>query len=140
MYTYKSRYHTRAEVWYNDKPGDARSVDLFFYQQRSSSFPGPSWKYFHTYAIDLTLSAEQLLKRLNKDTAYKIRRGRDRDKIVFEECDAGDPADGRVEPAPDRGREARAAGGGRRDDAARRRSGARQDARGMTPDFCTAAN
>jgi hypothetical protein len=92
MYTCKSRYLTRAEVWYNDQPGDARSVDWIFYQQRSSPFPGPSWKYFHTYAIDLTQSAEQLLKRLNEDTAYKIRRGRDRDKIVCEECDAGDPA------------------------------------------------
>ena len=92
MYTYKSRYLTRAEVWYNDKPGDVRSVDWIFYQQRSRPFPGPSWKYFHTYAIDLTQSAEQLLKRLNEDTAYKIRRGRDRDKIVCEECDARDPA------------------------------------------------
>ena len=92
MYIYNSRYLTRAEVWYDGQPGGSRSVDWIFYQQRSSPFQGASWKCFHTYVIDLTQSVEQLLKRLNEDTAYKIRRGRDRDKIVCAECDARDPA------------------------------------------------
>jgi len=92
MYIYKSRYLTRGEVWYDDEPGDTHSVDWIHFQQRSSPFPGAKWKYFYTYAIDLTLRAEQLLKGLNEDTAYKIRRARERDKIVCEECDSRDPA------------------------------------------------
>lgn len=92
MYIYKSRFLTRAEVWYDGEPGDTRSVDWIFYQQRSSPLQGAGWKCFHTYVIDLTQSAEQLLKGLNEDTAYKIRRSRDRDKIVCEECDARNPA------------------------------------------------
>ena len=100
MYIYNSRYLTRAEVWYDGQPGDTRSVDWIFYQQRSrpalslsnGPFQGASWKCFHTYVIDLTQSAEQLLKQLNEDTAYKIRRSRDRDKIVCAECDVRDSA------------------------------------------------
>ena len=92
MYIYKSRYLTRAEVWYDGQPGDTRSVDWIFYQQRSSPLPGASWKSFHTYVIDLTQSVEQLRKRMNEDTAYKVRRSRDRDKIICQECDARDPA------------------------------------------------
>ncbi len=91
MFIYKSRYLTRGEVWYDEAPGDTRSVDWIHYQQRSSPFPGASWKYFYNYLVDLTQSAEQLLKRLNDDTAYKIRRARERDKIVCECCDPRDP-------------------------------------------------
>jgi hypothetical protein len=92
MYIYKSRYLTRGELWYDNEPGDTRSVDWIHYQQRSSPFPGARWKYFYNYVVDLTQSVEQLLKRLNEDTAYKIRRARDRDKIVCEVCDSRDPA------------------------------------------------
>ena len=31
MYIYQSRYLTRAEVWYDDEPGDLGSVDWVFY-------------------------------------------------------------------------------------------------------------
>jgi len=92
MYIYKSRFLTQAEVWYDGEPGNTRSVDWILYQQRSNPLQGAGWKCFHTYVIDLTQNAEQLLKQLNEDTAYKIRRSRDRDKIVCKECDARNPA------------------------------------------------
>jgi hypothetical protein len=92
MYTCKSRFLTRAEVWYDDEPDDIRSVDWILYQQRSSPFPGSRWKYFYNYFVDLTQSTEQLTEQLNKDTAYKIRRARDRDQITCEACDPRDPA------------------------------------------------
>ncbi|HKS38687.1 MAG TPA: hypothetical protein VJW76_15950 [Verrucomicrobiae bacterium] len=91
MYTWKSRYLTRGEVWYDDEPGDTRSVDWIHYRQRSSPFPGARWKYFDNYFVDLTQGTEQLSEQLNKDTAYKIRRARDRDQIVCEGCDPRDP-------------------------------------------------
>jgi hypothetical protein len=92
MYLCKSRYLTRGEVWFDNEPGDTRSVDLILYQQRSRAVPGARWRYFYTYVIDLTQSVEQLRTRLHHDTAYKVRRARDRDKIICESCDANDPA------------------------------------------------
>lgn len=92
MYFCKSRFLTRGEVWYDDEPGDTGSADWILYQLRSRPFPGARWKYFDNYFVDLTQSTEQLSEHLNKDTAYKIRRARDRDKIICECCDARDPA------------------------------------------------
>jgi len=87
MITYRSRFLARAEVWFNNEPDDTRSVDWILYHQRSHPVPGAQTKYFYTFLIDLTRSREQLLAQLNKDTAHKIRRARDRDKIICECCD-----------------------------------------------------
>jgi len=92
MYICKSRFLTRGEVWYDGEPSDTCSVDWILFQQRSSPFPGSSWKYFYNYFVDLTQSTGQLTEQLNKDTAYKIRRARDRDQITCECCDPRDPA------------------------------------------------
>src|SRR5688500_20395782 len=91
MYLCKSRFLTRAEVWYDEEPGDTRAVDWILYQQRSLPLPGTRWKFFYTYVIDLTQSVEQLQANLNTDTAYKIRRARERDRIVCETCNVDDP-------------------------------------------------
>jgi hypothetical protein len=92
MYICKSRFLTRGEVWYDDEPGDTRSVDWILYQQRSRPVPGAQRIYFYNYYVDLTQSTGQLSEQLNKDTAYKIRRARDRDQIICECCDPRDPA------------------------------------------------
>jgi len=92
MITYKSRFLTRSEVWFEDEPGDNLSADWILYNQRPTPVPGADCRYFHTYCIDLTQSCEQILGRFNEDTAYKIRRARDRDKIICECCDSSDPA------------------------------------------------
>ena len=92
MITYKSRFLTRSEVWFEDEPGDNLSADWILYNQRPTPVPGADCRYFHTYCIDLAQSCEQILGRFNEDTAYKIRRARDRDKIICECCDSSDPA------------------------------------------------
>ena len=92
MITYSSRFLTRGEVWFDNEPDDAQSVDWIIYHQRSRPVPRAKWRYFYTSIIDLTQSCEQLLAQLNQDTAYKIRRARDRDKILCEGCDPRDPA------------------------------------------------
>jgi hypothetical protein len=92
MIVYSSRFLTRGEVWYDDESGNTRLLDWIFYSLRSHPAPGARWKYFHNYVIDLTQTTVQLLKQLNEDTAYKIRRARDRDKIICESCDASNPA------------------------------------------------
>lgn len=91
MIVYSSRFLTRGEVWYDEEPADTHLLDWMLYNLRSNPAPGTRWRYSHNYVIDLTQTTEQLLKRLNEDTAYKIRRARDRDKIVCEECDSRDP-------------------------------------------------
>jgi hypothetical protein len=92
MIIYKSRFLTRGDVWFDNEPGDTRSVDWILYHQRSRPVPGAKTSFFYTYIVDLTQSPEQLLANMNKDNAYKIRRARERDKIVCESCDPRDPA------------------------------------------------
>jgi hypothetical protein len=92
MITYRSRYLVRAEVWYDEHPGNTQSVDWILFYQRSQPVPGARSKVIHTYAIELSQSRQQLLANLNKDTAYKIRRARERDAITCERCNPGEPA------------------------------------------------
>jgi hypothetical protein len=93
MITYKSRFLTRAEVWFDHEPvGSVRRADWILYHLRSQPVPGAQSRTFYTLLIDLTQSQQQLRAQLNEDTAYKIRRARDRDKIVCESCDPSDPS------------------------------------------------
>ena len=87
MITYRSRFLTRGEVWFDNEPEDTGAVDWIIYHQRSRPVEGARVRYFYTYAIDLTQSGEQLLANLNRDTAYKIRRARERDGILCERYD-----------------------------------------------------
>ena len=73
MYTWKSRFLTRGEVWFDGDRDNTRLVDCIRYQQRSQPVPGARSKLFDTYFIDLSQPAEQLQANLNTDTAYKIR-------------------------------------------------------------------
>jgi Acetyltransferase (GNAT) domain len=92
MISYRSRLLRRAEVWYDQEPEDTRSVDWILYMRRSQPVPGAQTSCFYSYVIDLSQSPEQLLANLTRDTAYKIRRARERDKITCECWDPRDPA------------------------------------------------
>lgn len=93
MITYKSRFLRRGEVWFDDEPTDnGRPVDWILYNLRSRPIAGGQSRSFYTLVIDLTQSEEQLRAQLSDDTAYKIRRSRDRDKIVCERYDPRDPS------------------------------------------------
>jgi hypothetical protein len=87
MITYKSRFLTRGEVWYDEEPGDTRSLDWILYCRRSCPVHGARSRPVLTYALDLRQSREQMQANLHKDTAYKIRRARERDTIICEVCD-----------------------------------------------------
>ncbi len=94
MITYRSRFLARGEVWFDNEPdGALRSLDWILYHQRSSPVPGARAREFYTCVIDLALSREELQARLQSETAYKIRRARERDKIV---CESRDPRDAAV--------------------------------------------
>jgi hypothetical protein len=93
MITYRSRFLTRAEVWFDNEPTEtAKRVDWILYHLRSQPVPGAQSRSFYTLLVDLSQTQEQLRTQLNEDTAYKIRRARDRDKIICECCDPRDPA------------------------------------------------
>ncbi len=92
MVTYKSRFLTRAEIWYDDQPDQTPAVDWLGYMQCSEPVHGLLPAIFYTRLIDLDQSRPQLLAGLNRDTAYKIRRARERDGIICEGCNPGDPA------------------------------------------------
>ena len=93
MITYKSRFLTRAEIWFDNEPTPtARPVDCILYHLRSRPVPGAQSRSFYTLLVDLSQTQEQLRAQLNDDTAYKVRRARDRDKIICECCDSRNPA------------------------------------------------
>jgi len=103
MITYRSRFLTRAEVWFDNEPmnagaagrasrGISARADWILYHQRPHPLPAARSRSFYTLLIDLTQSYDQLLGQLSQETAYKIRRARERDKIVCECCDPRDPA------------------------------------------------
>jgi len=105
MITYRSRFLTRAEVWFDNEPlakatlaeparrtVDPSPADWILYHQRSRPVAEAMSRSFYTLLIDLTQSHDQLLAQLTEETAYKIRRARERDKIVCECCDPRDPA------------------------------------------------
>ena len=92
MIAYKSRFLTRAEVWFDNEPtATPRPVDCILYHLRSTPVPGAQSRSFYTLLVDLSQTQEQLRAQLSDDTAYKIRRARDRDKIICECCDLRDP-------------------------------------------------
>ncbi len=91
MIVHRSRFLTQGEVWFDEEPGNLALVDWALYYRRSQPVPGAKWSYAYTSAIDLSKSVEELQARLNTDTAYKIRRARERDNIRCECCDATDP-------------------------------------------------
>ena len=93
MITYRSRFLARGEVWFDNERDYSRPVDWIIYHQRSHAVPGAKSRYFYTYAIDLTRSREELHARVGRDTAYKIRRARERDKIT---CEILDPENGKI--------------------------------------------
>ena len=93
MIRYRSRFLTRGEVWFDNDPGEtARTVDWILYRQRSHPLPGMKARNFYTLLIDLSQPYEQLQAALQKGTADKIRRARERDKIACEFLDPRDPA------------------------------------------------
>jgi hypothetical protein len=91
MIVHRSRFLTQGEVWFDEEPGNIASVDWVLYYRRSQPLPRAKWSYTYTSAIDLSRSVEQLKAQLNTDTAYKIRRAGERDKIRCECCDVTDP-------------------------------------------------
>jgi hypothetical protein len=92
MITYKSRFLTRAEVWFDNEPTATARPDWILYNLRSTPVPGAQSRIYNNLLVDLSQSQDQLRSQLNEDTAYKIRRARDRDKIICECCDARNPA------------------------------------------------
>src|SRR5512138_3740046 len=83
MQIYRSRFLTRGEVWYDDEPTQA-AVDWIFYRQRSRPVPGSRWKSFYTYLLELNQSPQALWDQLSKSGAYKVKRARDKDKVICE--------------------------------------------------------
>jgi hypothetical protein len=89
MIVYKSRFLARGEVWF-DNEATQDGIDWILYRQRSGPVPGAKSRIFYNRVIDLSKSEEQLSGDLSEETAYKIRRARDRDGIVCEWHDCRD--------------------------------------------------
>src|SRR4051794_11101328 len=90
MITYKSRWLTRGEVWFDNEPGNG-NLDFILYNQRTQPVPKTRSKEFYTLVLDLRRTPEELLSEMDRNTVYKIKRARDRDKVICDTCDTSDP-------------------------------------------------
>jgi hypothetical protein len=87
MLIYKSRFLTRGEVWFDNKPDDT-PVDWIYYRQRSSPVAKGRWKYFYTRLIDLAKSPAELQSEMDEKTIQKIEEAEEKDRTRWECLDA----------------------------------------------------
>jgi hypothetical protein len=89
MFTYRSRFLTRGEVWYDEEP-DATSVDWVYHRQRSSPLVGARCRHAYTLLIDLTIRPDQLLAGIEERTALKIIAAQNEDRLQWQRLDSRD--------------------------------------------------
>ena len=89
MFVYRSRFLTRGEVWFDEKP-DGAPVDWIYYRQRSSPLARGAWKRFDTLLIDLRKKPAELLAEMNTKTAQRITEAQEKDELRCERCDSRD--------------------------------------------------
>lgn len=90
MFIYKSRFLTRAEVWFDEEPSHA-SVDWIYHRQRSSPIAHGRSKVGYTVLNDLEKSPALLLAGMDEKTARKISDAQEKDRLRWERCDAQNP-------------------------------------------------
>jgi hypothetical protein len=90
MLTFRSRFLTRGEVWFDEEP-DGTPVDWIYYRQRPNPVARGRWKNFYTLLIDLTKSPAQLLSEMDVKTVRKIEQAEAMDLTRWERCEEKDP-------------------------------------------------
>lgn len=83
MITYRTRWLTWCELWYDDD-ATAADADIVVYMQRARPVQGIRCKEFPTWVIDLTAETDDLLGAMPKDTRYEIRRAEGKDGVQYE--------------------------------------------------------
>lgn len=83
MIVYTNKSLCVARLWFDEALPDRR-VDVIYHLQSSSPLPHAQCQDFYTITVDLSQAENVLFSRLEKDTRYEIRRGREKDNIVSE--------------------------------------------------------
>ncbi|HOX57024.1 MAG TPA: hypothetical protein P5205_00435 [Candidatus Paceibacterota bacterium] len=89
MFVYKSRFLSRAEVWFDETPDGAR-VDWIYYRQRSSPLAKSRWRPFQTVLIDLQKTPTELMAMMETRTASRIAAAQEKDGLRCRRCDSKD--------------------------------------------------
>jgi len=72
-----------AELWF-DEPLPPKGVDVAILRQFSRQVPNAVTTPFHSLEIDLLLPESDLLKAMDADTRYEIRRAESKDQLDVE--------------------------------------------------------
>jgi len=83
MNVLKSSWPRIAEFWF-DEPLPKRGVDVAVLRQFSRPVPNAVPRPFHSIEIDLQTPEETLLKAMDADTRYEIRRAETKDQLEAE--------------------------------------------------------
>jgi hypothetical protein len=73
------------ELWLDEPVQRASDVDVILLHQYGSLPAGAVGSPFHSLVLDLSLSEDELLNGLNRDTKYKVRRAEGKDAATCEQ-------------------------------------------------------
>ncbi len=89
MFTYRSRFLTRGEVWFDETP-DGAPVDWIYHRQRSSPLARVRRRSFYTVLVDLRKTASEMFEAMEAKTARKIAEAQEKDKLKWERYESKD--------------------------------------------------
>jgi hypothetical protein len=87
MFVYRSRFLTRGEVWFDERP-DGTRVDWIYHRQRSAPLAGCRWRHFYTLLTDLRQGSGELFLGIEDRTRQKIAEAQEKDGLRCERLDS----------------------------------------------------
>lgn len=78
-------------VLFDEEPEQGVKIDRYLFYARTTSVTNAYCTEQSTLFLDLLRSPDELLAKVHKDTAYEIRRARDKDQVTCEWLDTNDP-------------------------------------------------
>jgi lipid II:glycine glycyltransferase (peptidoglycan interpeptide bridge formation enzyme) len=90
MYTYKTKFLSIGELWFDEELKDVSDVDLIYYRQRPQPLTGVKYENFTTRILDLTMDEDDLWNQIHTNDRYKIRRAAQKDGISYHLWNAND--------------------------------------------------
>src|SRR5580692_10885156 len=83
MLQYRHRGLRTGMVLFDEEPGSEK-VDRICFFHRSAPLENATCREFRTLTLDLREDPQALLKRVEKTSAYEIRRAKDKDNVACE--------------------------------------------------------
>lgn len=88
MNTFKEKFVSVKEVWFDEEPGKLSDVDIVYYYQRTNKIQDIEFDEFYTRLVYLDEDEDCLWQNFSKKNRYKIRRSAEKDHLIYQYWDA----------------------------------------------------